>query len=228
MQTRMQSLFESFTNIFVGFLVGFFANHFILPLFGYDVSLSDNLLITCAFTVISIARSYLLRRFFNKHHTKPNSAKPDMLDVVFDWEYKTSGRGARRFDAALLCRSAGYQLEELAEKLEAMRTGNPRIQEAIRAMRRGKHVLVSGHCTPQVRQIASREELLHEDLDLLWVTLGSLCHQGANARGAFDALVRANFAKIKDGLTTDVNGKIIKPAGWEPADLTRFTCLRKV
>jgi hypothetical protein len=37
----------------------------VFPLFGIRVSLADNLLIGVVFTVVSLARSYALRRVFN-------------------------------------------------------------------------------------------------------------------------------------------------------------------
>lgn len=39
-----------------------------LPLFGHRVSLADSFWLTCIFTVISLVRSYALRRFFNRLH----------------------------------------------------------------------------------------------------------------------------------------------------------------
>ena len=38
-----------------------------LPLFGLHVSVADNFAIGAIYTVISIARSYVIRRWFNAH-----------------------------------------------------------------------------------------------------------------------------------------------------------------
>lgn len=66
MQTRTQSLIESITNILIGYIVAVLSQVAIFPLFGINVPLSDNLLIGAYFTVISLIRSYAVRRYFNK------------------------------------------------------------------------------------------------------------------------------------------------------------------
>lgn len=72
MQTKKQSLQESLTNVAIGYIVALLSQLVIFPLFGLDVPFSDNVLIGLWFTVISIARSYILRRWFNrKHKTNP-------------------------------------------------------------------------------------------------------------------------------------------------------------
>lgn len=65
MQTRLGSLIEAFVNVVIGFAVNFAANLVILPLFGYTPTLSDNFKIGLLYTVVSIARSYVVRRWFN-------------------------------------------------------------------------------------------------------------------------------------------------------------------
>lgn len=58
------SLVESFANVGVGFGVATLANLLVLPLFGYKVTLADSAGIGLIMTVISIIRSYVLRRAF--------------------------------------------------------------------------------------------------------------------------------------------------------------------
>ena len=65
MQTRMMSLVESVANIIVGFAVAVITQLLVFPLFGFAASLSDNLIIGLIFTVVSLCRSYALRRLFN-------------------------------------------------------------------------------------------------------------------------------------------------------------------
>lgn len=71
-QTRLGSFVEAWTNIFVGFGIAMAANAIVLPAFGFAISMAQNFWITVVFTVISLIRSYLLRRFFNSlrlfHH----------------------------------------------------------------------------------------------------------------------------------------------------------------
>lgn len=63
-QTRVMSLLESIINISVGFGISLAAQIFFLPLLGVQVSLSQNISFALIMTVISIVRSYLLRRVF--------------------------------------------------------------------------------------------------------------------------------------------------------------------
>tara|TARA_R110002051_G_scaffold297564_2_gene363958 strand:+ start:18587 stop:18802 length:216 start_codon:yes stop_codon:yes gene_type:complete len=66
MQTKKQSLFESLSNTAVGFFVSYASTFLIFPLMGFESSGGKNLIITLYFTVVSILRSYVLRRYFNK------------------------------------------------------------------------------------------------------------------------------------------------------------------
>jgi hypothetical protein len=63
-QSRGTSFLKSIVSTGVGFGVAMIANALVLPLFGFTPSLKENLLITCIYTVISVARGYLLERAF--------------------------------------------------------------------------------------------------------------------------------------------------------------------
>jgi hypothetical protein len=63
-QSRATSLFKSLISTAVGFGVAMAANALVLPLFGFHPSLSENLLITAIYTLISIVRGYALERAF--------------------------------------------------------------------------------------------------------------------------------------------------------------------
>lgn len=65
MQTKLGSFVEAWANIAVGFGINFCANLAILPLFGMNVTPSDAFGIGVIFTVISLVRSYVIRRWFN-------------------------------------------------------------------------------------------------------------------------------------------------------------------
>jgi hypothetical protein len=65
MQTRLMSLIESVANIVVGYGVAVVTQLLVFPLFGLAASLGDNLMIGLIFTIVSLARSYMLRRLFN-------------------------------------------------------------------------------------------------------------------------------------------------------------------
>lgn len=64
-QPRYQSLIEACSNVVVGFFIATFANYYILPLFNLPVSLHDSFWIAVIFTIISVIRSYIMRRVFN-------------------------------------------------------------------------------------------------------------------------------------------------------------------
>ena len=64
-QTRLGSLIEACINVAIGFWVNFAANLVILPLFGWHVTVTQNLALGAIYTGISIARSYAVRRWFN-------------------------------------------------------------------------------------------------------------------------------------------------------------------
>jgi hypothetical protein len=63
-QTRRHSFIESCSNVAIGYFVALASQLAIFPLFGVHVPFRDNILIGLYFTVISIIRSYVLRRFF--------------------------------------------------------------------------------------------------------------------------------------------------------------------
>lgn len=73
MQTKLQSLIESFINILIGYITAICSQFLIFPLFDIYIGLQDNLLIGLYFTIISLIRSYIIRRYFNKIVTLGNN-----------------------------------------------------------------------------------------------------------------------------------------------------------
>ena len=65
MQSKRESLIETLTNVGIGWFISFIANMLVLPLFGYNINLTDGVLISIIFTIISIVRGYVVRRWFN-------------------------------------------------------------------------------------------------------------------------------------------------------------------
>ena len=63
-QSRLMSLLEAMTNVVVGLLVAVTTQIMVFPILGLDASLGQNLKLALVFTGVSIARSYVLRRFF--------------------------------------------------------------------------------------------------------------------------------------------------------------------
>ena len=64
-QTRVGSLIEAGINVVIGFVINMAANFVILPLVGFEITLQQNLCIGVLYTLVSVARSYVVRRWFN-------------------------------------------------------------------------------------------------------------------------------------------------------------------
>jgi predicted HAD superfamily Cof-like phosphohydrolase len=70
-----------------------------------------------------------------------------------------------------------------------------------------------------------RVEMLDALIDMVVVTVGAIHSMGADAEGAWNEVMRTNFAKI-DPTTGKVrkreDGKVLKPEGWQPPDLKPY------
>ncbi len=64
-QTRLGSLIEVCINILIGFAINWVANMYILPLYGFAITGGQAFSMGLIFTVISVVRSYVIRRWFN-------------------------------------------------------------------------------------------------------------------------------------------------------------------
>ena len=65
-QTRAMSLVEAVTNVGVGYGLAVAAQLLVFPVMGLDVTMAQTLTIGLLFTALSIARSYALRRLFER------------------------------------------------------------------------------------------------------------------------------------------------------------------
>ena len=70
MQSKIHSLYESLLNIFIGWVISVISSAIIFPLLGVDLPLEANLKASVFFTIISIVRTYFVRRYFNRLHRK--------------------------------------------------------------------------------------------------------------------------------------------------------------
>jgi hypothetical protein len=71
-QKRTHSFIESLTNTVVGYAVNFTANMLILPLFGFGITIEQNIQISMLYVLISVIRGYGIRRAFNFYHNYTN------------------------------------------------------------------------------------------------------------------------------------------------------------
>lgn len=65
-QSRRMSLIETCASIAIGFVVSVIITALVMPAYGHQVTLADNIQITMIFTVASIVRGYAVRRLFVK------------------------------------------------------------------------------------------------------------------------------------------------------------------
>jgi predicted HAD superfamily Cof-like phosphohydrolase len=77
----------------------------------------------------------------------------------------------------------------------------------------------------ELQQSYDLEAELDALIDILVVTVGAIHSAGFNAEGAWKEVMNTNFAKI-DRDTGKVrkreDGKVLKPVGWIPPNLTPF------
>lgn len=120
----------------------------------------------------------------------------------------------------------GLQLEEMAEKLEAIfgsaGTLNHDVMDIVDNICDLSYDLKNAYFDGDVAS-ANRESLLDADIDQMWVTIGSVLSQGADIDGAIAEVTRSNMSKMVDGkMQKDPNGKVAKPKTFSPPDLTPF------
>ncbi len=65
-QSRAMSLVEAVANVVVGYGVAVVTQILIFPVFGLQTTLAQNLKIGAVFTIVSLGRSYALRRLFEQ------------------------------------------------------------------------------------------------------------------------------------------------------------------
>ena len=70
-----------------------------------------------------------------------------------------------------------------------------------------------------------RVEQLDALIDILVVTIGAIHSIGADGEGAWNEVMRTNFAKIDkdtDKVRKREDGKVLKPIGWKSPELAQF------
>ena len=65
-QSRAMSLVEAVANVIVGYALAIATQLAVFPLFGIEAALGEHLAIGLAFVGVSLARSYALRRLFER------------------------------------------------------------------------------------------------------------------------------------------------------------------
>jgi hypothetical protein len=65
-QTRRASFAEAVANVVAGYLMALLTQRLAYPLFGIHTTLAAESAIAAIFTLVSLARSYMLRRLFER------------------------------------------------------------------------------------------------------------------------------------------------------------------
>lgn len=66
LQSKQKSLLEAIVNTFVGFIVTLISNPFIYWICDIKINFPQMTMVTLLFTIVSIIRNYVIRRWFNK------------------------------------------------------------------------------------------------------------------------------------------------------------------
>lgn len=64
-QTKLGSFIEAMFNVLIGYVINIGVQLVVYPQFGADFSLVDNLNLGLIFTVTSLFRQFVIRRWFN-------------------------------------------------------------------------------------------------------------------------------------------------------------------
>lgn len=126
-------------------------------------------------------------------------------------------------DARQIAFYMGMQMEELAEKMALVFGSSNTLVAQMDSMGNDLKLGTFDYGVEKAFY-AQPGDFLDADCDLMWVTIGAAQAQGANFSGAYNTVTTANWQKFPGGVVTrnPANGKIVKPAGWEPPNLLPF------
>ena len=74
-QSRTMSLVEAVANVVVGYGVAVITQMLVFPLFGLQTTLAQNLKMGAVFSIVSIIRSFALRRIFEAIRVRMDKRK---------------------------------------------------------------------------------------------------------------------------------------------------------
>ena len=79
-QTRLGSLIEAAFNTLIGFIVSFIAWPIAAAVFGIEYTQGQHWGVVAFFTIISVARGYIVRRWFNARLHKASLELAKMIE----------------------------------------------------------------------------------------------------------------------------------------------------
>lgn len=160
----------------------------------------------------------------------------DFVEGVLEFN-RAAGR-PEEFNPRMVAFHIGMQLEELAEKLDAVLAGAKtdaakihcwQVEHMKKEMDALGHAFKEGQFDLQVEN-GDRHGYLDADVDIQVVTLGGMMTAGNDIIGAMSEVNRANLdKKFPDGTfhLHSVTGKVQKPDGWKAPDLTPYVVKQK-
>ena len=147
-------------------------------------------------------------------------------DSVYNF-MNQGGQTIGRFNARQACLYTGLQLEELAEKIDVIKSSTLTaaqrdhlgvLQSTLEMF--AKEFKAGMHEGDMLR--SQHENLIDADFDLAWVSLGALFSTSVVGMRAIAHGSYTNMEKFRDGVIKDANGKIQKPAGWTPPNFLPY------
>ena len=163
--------------------------------------------------------------------TENRESDVELVDAVHGF-MQLGGQTTGKMNAEQACLYTGLQLEELAEKIEAISKGCLSKSECINLMslstflRHHSDRFKKGlHAGDILR--ANHAELIDADFDLAWVSIGALISVSPEPERAIAHGTYTNLDKFRGGqCIKDANGKIQKPADWQAPDFTPYVDTR--
>jgi hypothetical protein len=75
LQSKKQSILESFIQTTIGIILSFFIQLIIYPILNIIVTFTQNIIISIIFFIVSIFRNYVIRRIFNNKQRNNENSK---------------------------------------------------------------------------------------------------------------------------------------------------------
>lgn len=151
--------------------------------------------------------------------------KMDFVEKIVEFN-RIAGTGGE-FDPRKVGLYIGLQLEELEEKIESIPDTTGQLKALRETLDGFSKQFKKGDFDELVKDI-DRVGALDADVDLAVVSLGGAASLGADVNGACHEVMDSNLSKYPvgaDGIRyalKDINGKVMKPAGWKPPELAQY------
>ena len=160
-------------------------------------------------------------------NTETRESDVELVDAVHGF-MQLGGQTTGKMNADQACLYTGLQLEELAEKIEAISKGC--LTAAVSADLRYLVNTLNDYAAQFKKGLhagdilrANHAELIDADFDLAWVSIGALISVSPEPERAIAHGTYTNLDKFRDGkCVKDANGKIQKPADWRAPDFTPY------